>query len=343
IEQLILDRRRPPLLLYGQRRMGKTSLLNNLGKLLPNSIIPLFIDLQGAPSQASNHAGFLYNLARGIITSAKKQGVNLLPLSRETLKDDAFTSFDEWLDDVEAVLEQNTALLMLDEFEVLHSAIEKGRFDEQDVLGMLRHLIQHRPKFKVLIAGSHTIQEYQRWASYLINVQVVHISYLTQDEARKLIERPVEDFTLRYDTEAMERVLQLTRGHPFLVQLLCGEIIVFKNEQHPSVRRLATLNDVEAAIPQALETGGFFFADIQNNQIDATGREILRYIARRGEGGIVSRNTLALAFPAVEMTNFPSLQLLLQRELIEELGDGYRFQVEMIRRWFAAADAAADG
>ncbi|MCA9973041.1 MAG: hypothetical protein KC425_22640, partial [Anaerolineales bacterium] len=32
IEQLLLDRRRPPLLLYGQRRVGKTSLLNNLGR-----------------------------------------------------------------------------------------------------------------------------------------------------------------------------------------------------------------------------------------------------------------------------------------------------------------------
>jgi hypothetical protein len=323
--------------------MGKTSLLNNLGKLLPNSIIPLFVDLQGASSSASNHAGFLYNLARGMITSAKKQGVTLPPLTRETLNDDAFTSFDEWLDAVEAVLEQNTALLMLDEFEVLHSAIEKGRFDEQDVLGMLRHLIQHRPKFKVLIAGSHTLEEYQRWASYLINVQVVHISYLTQDEARQLIEHPVEDFTLRYETAAVERVLQFTRCHPFLVQLLCSEIIVLKNEQHPSVRRLATLNDVEAAIPQALITGSFFFADIENNQIDATERDILRYIASHREGGIVSRKTLALAFPVIETRNFPSLQLLLQRELIEAVGDGYRFQVEMIRQWFAAADAAPDG
>jgi hypothetical protein len=40
IEQLLLDRRRPPLLLYGQRRMGKTSLLNNLGKLLPIALSP---------------------------------------------------------------------------------------------------------------------------------------------------------------------------------------------------------------------------------------------------------------------------------------------------------------
>ncbi|WP_445632429.1 AAA family ATPase [Nostoc sp. DSM 114161] len=330
IEQLLLDHRRPPLLLYGQRRMGKTSLLNNIGKLLPNSIIPLFVDLQGAPSSASDHAGFVYNLARDIQKSAKKQGVTLPSLAREVLKSDPFTYFYEWLDKVEQALGQNTALLALDEFEVLDNAIAKGRFDEQDVLGMLRHLIQHRPRFKVLLAGSHTIEEYQRWASYLINVQVVHISYLKEAEARQLIERPVKDFTLRYEPNAVERVLQLTRCHPFLVQLLCAEIIVLKNEQDPSIRRLATLADVGAAIPEALQSGSFFFADIQNNQVNTTGQAILRFIAAQGEGAIVNRETLLQQFPDVEIT----LKLLLQRELIEEVEDGYRFQVELIRCWF---------
>lgn len=332
IEQLILDRRRPPLLLYGQRRMGKTSLLNNLGKLLPNSIIPLFVDLQGAPSSAKDSTGFLYNLARGMITSAKRHALTLPSLTREELEKDAFTSFDEWLDKVEQALQDNTALLSLDEFEVLDGVISKGRFDEEDVLGMLRNLIQHRPKFKILIAGSHTIQEYQRWASYLINVQVVHISYLKEDEARQLIEHPVKDFTLRYEPDAVERVLQLTRCHPFLVQLLCAEIVALKNEQNPSVRRLANLADVEAGIPAAFSSGGFFFADIQNNQVDAAGLAILRFIAAFGEGAIVSRKTLSQQFPdVVEST----LNLLLQRELIEEIEDGYKFQVELIRRWFA--------
>ncbi|MEH2282001.1 MAG: AAA family ATPase [Nostoc sp.] len=330
IEQLLRDRRRPPLLLYGQRRMGKTSLLNNIGKLLPSNIIPMFVDLQGAPSSASDHAGFLYNLAREMEKSAKKQGVTLPSLAREVLKSDPFTYFYEWLDKVEQALEQNTALLALDEFEVLDNAIAKGRFDEQDVLGMLRHLIQHRPRFKILLAGSHTIAEYQRWASYLINVQVVHISYLKEAEARQLIERPVKDFTLRYEPNAVERVLQLTRCHPFLVQLLCAEIIVLKNEQDPSIRRLATLADVEAAILEALQSGGFFFADIQNNQVDATGQAILRFIAAQGEGAIVSRQTLLQQFPHADIT----FNLLLQRELIEEVDDGYSFQVELIRRWF---------
>ena len=29
------------------------------------------------------------------------------------------------------------------------------------LLGMLRHLIQHRPRFKVLLSGSHTLDELQ--------------------------------------------------------------------------------------------------------------------------------------------------------------------------------------
>lgn len=259
IEQLLLDRRRPPLLLYGQRRMGKTSLLNNLGRLLPNSIIPMFVDLQGPVSSASDAVGFLYNIARSMTNSAQRQNAFALPsLDRVTLQDDPFTGFDEWLDKVEQKLEQNTALLALDEFEALDDAIRKGRFDEQDALGMLRHLIQHRPRFKVMLAGSHTIEEFQRWASYLINVQVVHISYLKEPEARQLIERPVSDFTLRYEPDAVDRALQLTRCHPFLIQLLCGEIVALKNEQDPSIRRLATLADVEAAIPAALSVGSFF-------------------------------------------------------------------------------------
>lgn len=93
------------------------------------------------------------------------------------------------------------------------------------------------------------------------------------------------------------------------------------------MRRLATLADVEAAIPEALQSGGFFFTDIQNNQVDATGQAILRFIATQGE---VSRQALLQQFPDADIT----FNCLLQRELIEEVDDGYRFQVELIRRWF---------
>lgn len=333
IEQLLLDRRCPPLLLYGQRRVGKTSLLNNLGRLLPTTIVPFFVDLQGPASASgdSASASFLYNITRGIISSAlRHRNLNLFPITLGELAHDPFTRFDEWLDGVEQALGQSIALLALDEFEALDSAITRGRFDADDILGMLRHVIQHRPRFKVLLAGSHTLDEFQRWASYLINAQVVHISYLKENEACQLIERPVKDFALRYEPDAKQRVLDLTRGHPFLVQLLCAEIVALKNEQEIAIRRLARLSDVEAAVPEALNHGVMFFADIKNNQVDA-GLAVLRFIATKGEGAIVSRETLTHKFPD-ELAR--TLSKLVLRELIEPVGDGYRFQVELIRRWF---------
>jgi hypothetical protein len=127
------------------------------------------------------------------------------------------------------------------------------------------------------------------------------------------------------------RVLQLTRCHLFLIQLLSAEIVALKNEQIPSIRRLTTLADVEAAIPEALSVGSFFFADIQSNQVNVAGLAILQFLAVQGEGKIVSQETILQEFT----DDFDAISLLLQRELIEEVGDGYCFQVEWMRRWFA--------
>ncbi len=338
IENLLIDQQRPPLLLYGQRRMGKTSLLNNLGRLLPDSIIPLFVDLQGPVSFTSDHAGLFYNLARSMIDSAKRQrNIDLPAVARESFQFDPFTAFDEWIDDVESSLsitEGQRVLLALDEFEVLDSALVDGRFQESAVLGTLRHLIQHRLWFKVLLSGSHTLQEFQRWASYFINAQVIHIGYLKEDETRRLIEQPVKGFPLRYRPEASQKILDLTCGHPFLLQLLCSEIITLKNEQEPDKRRLATLDDVEAAVPQAFDVGRLFFADIEFNQLDTPSIEVLRFIASHKEGASVKLNQLQSHFGnGIDVKN--SLALLIRRELLEVIDNNYRFQVEMVRRWFA--------
>ena len=340
IESLLLDRRRPPLLLYGQRRMGKTSLLNNLGRLLPTTTLPLFVDLQGHVSYASDLTGFFYNVARAMVRSADElRGIRLPFQPRATFAADPLTAFDEWLDEVErAALAGGIemVLLMLDEFEALDAALVDGRLSEAAVLGSLRHLIQHRPRFKVLLAGSHPLQEFERWASYFINAQVIHIGYLREDEARQLVEYPVKEFALAYEPAASRRVLALTQCHPFLLQLLCGEVVALKNEQAPDVRRLASVEDVETAARSALEVGSMFFADIQWNQVGARERELLRALAAVGEGVYASAAELSPDRPSEETG--AGLARLEQRGIIERTADNYRFRVELIRRWFARED-----
>ncbi len=315
LERLLLDNRCPPLLLYGQRRTGKTSLLNNLGRLLPGAVIPLFVDLQGPTSLARDYVGFLYNMSRTMLNSAKRHREIQLPtLTRENLSTDPFINFDEWLDEIEQHLEsKQTLLLILDEFSTLDHIFNKGLLDEESVLGMFRHIIQHRPRIKILLSGSHTIDELERWASYLINVQTVHISYLQNNEALQLIEHPAKDFALRYEKAASQRLMEITHCHPALIQLLCSEIVTLKNKQPINDRRLAQVNDVESAVTGALQHGRFFFADIANNQVTEKGLAMLRFIAAQGEGEILSEKSLRTKDP-------------------DEFG--YRFQVELIRRWF---------
>lgn len=335
IEQLLIDRRRPPLLLYGQRRMGKTSLLRNLGRLLPSSTVLLFVDGEGVAG-ASTYPDFLYGIALAIVRSAEQHRRLALPRpDYATLAERPFGGFNEWLDTIERTIGESgytTALLALDEFETLGEIIERGRFDERDVLRMLRNLVQHRPLFKVLLAGSHTLEEFRHWASYLINMQVIKISYLAESDALQLIESPVANFPLRFEPAASQAIIALTRCHPHLVQLLCYEIVELKNRRAAEQRRLVTPQDVEDSVAQALRTGDFFFSDMAN-QAGPGGLAALQLIAAAGPGGGLAD---ALGDGAGE-----ALELLLRRDVIELDGERYRFQVEMIRRWFAQTTHAA--
>ena len=330
LEELLLKPACPPLLLYGQRRMGKTSLLHHLGQLLPHTIIPLFVKVQGTIGLASNSVDFLYSLSKEICKSAKRYRRLQLPLlTREVLTVGPFSVFDEWLDDVEQLVTPKRLLLMLDEFIALDYAFAQNRLDKHNILGLLRHQFQHRPHLKMLLCGSLAIEELQHWASYLVNVRTVHLSYLTEAETYQLIEAPIPNFSLRYDKEARERVLNLTRRHPALVQSLCHEIITLKNQQLIAKRRQVEIADVEAAVPQVLETVKLFFTEILKNEIDANEQRVLRHLAAAEESAVLNQTNPILSPAQWQMT----LSQLLQRELIESVdGNSYRFQVELIRR-----------
>lgn len=333
LERILIGTQRHAVLLYGQQRMGKTSLLRNLGRLLPRTIVPLFVDLQGFASQSSDYGGFLLSLSSGMSRSLKRdEGLGIPPLNRDDLGSDPFRQFENWLDDLEGALGSKvTALLALDEFESLDATFESGRLEAAVILGMLRNLIEHRRQLRVLLAGSHTIGELRRWSSYLGGLELVHLGFLEDGETRRLIEHPVRDFPLRYEPDATQRIIELTRGHPYFLQRLCFDIVAKKSEQSAD-RGLACLADVEAAVPEALRQGRLVL-DSMSQSVDESGVALLRFVASRGERAVVTTEEMLREFGA-EFDK--ALSLPVRRELIESTSDGYRFQVEIVRRWFAS-------
>ncbi|MCP4698839.1 MAG: ATP-binding protein [Gammaproteobacteria bacterium] len=329
IEALLQDCGSPAILLYGQRRMGKTSLLYHLGRLLPAHYVPLFIGLQGAAA-AETYSGFFSAIARAMRSSAREnRQLELPPLTREMLQADPFISFDEWLDSVEE--KEGIFLLGFDEFEALHNVFVKGRLDKDLILGAFRQIIQHRPRFRVLIAGAHLLEQFPDWAGYLINMETVRLSYLKQEEARLLIERPVKDFALRYVPEAVDDIVRITRCHPDLLQSLCKEIVRLKNSQEVNAKHRVQCTDVEAAVENTLESRKMLFMELAKRPREEL--DLLAFIAAQKEDEIVSRTRLAENFPEASLDKL--LSRLIQVELLEApQPDAYSFQVELIRRWF---------
>jgi hypothetical protein len=335
IEQLLMQHSQsPPVFLYGQRRMGKTSLLNNFGRLLTSSIIPMFADLQGPASSARSNVGFLYGISKSMASSANNsRGLSLKYPSYNEFERDPFIVFNDWLDHLEETFPGSTILLALDEFEVLEKVFNQNQLCESSILGTFRNIVQHRPRFRLLLSGANMLHKTRGWSSYLINYKTLKVGYLTESESRQLIVSPSEEYALSYEPNAVSRVIDLTRGHPYLIQLLCDEIIFLKNEQECQYRYLVTPPDVEHAAKIALEVGGLFFEFIES-QVTEQSLCFLRRLARSKtldthavESWLKSPVTSVNAFDQV-------IAPLLELDIIERHTGFYRFQVELIRIWF---------
>ncbi|SEH08668.1 Archaeal ATPase [Candidatus Venteria ishoeyi] len=329
IEKLLFTLPAPPVLIYGQRRTGKTSLLSNLNRLLPSRFIFAYLDFQSPRMLSGQLATMLEGIAFSVRLAFQHSLQRPAPaLDKALLETDPLHAFALWLEAVEAQLGEHTLVLALDEFVALEDKV-MAQTTLHELLSLFRHIIQHHPSWRLLLAGSHQLDELRDWAGYLVNMQVLHLGFLPENYARQLITRPVVDFPLSYAENTVSHLISLSSGHPALVQLLCRELVNLKNRQDESQRYLARMTDIEAAAVSALQTGTFYFSDMLHNQITSDGLELLRYLAKQGEGIVISQTELVETFgDSLEKR----LHQVLRRELLQCEQQGYRFSVELVRR-----------
>lgn len=319
IENIALMSPPPTLLLYGGRRTGKTSTLKYLPQKVGGNLIPLRVDVQGI-ADAITLPGLAKSLVQQIIDSARTSRNLTLPYpDKEELKTDPFPTLRDWFTTIERKVSGKRFLLCLDEFECLQKFI--AATNSHAPLDFLRHIIQHRKHWTLLFSGSHTLDEIEDyWSDYLINTREVRVSYLEQPEAEELIVHPVPDFADIYVPETVERIIYWTRCQPYLVQLLCSELVDYLNKKYPqnALNIKATSQDVDDIIPKALISGNPYFDEFWRNSLNEQQRECMR-------------NLINKATPTPE--NRKALRKLIQKEILEhDSVDGVRFQVPLIER-----------
>ena len=234
------------ILLEGNRRTGKTSILRQLAVGAPAGWIPVYCSLQDAEGDAKGGIAtqnVFRLLARTTGWALYDAGVETwfpdLPARdparpfkrafRDVLKD-AFAGeypFEVFALYIAAAIEVSSPrriLLMLDEFDKLQEGIEAGTTSPQ-VPENIRHLLQHQAGLGAIITGSRRLKRLREeyWSALFGLGHRIGISALPTEEARRLVTRPVEGM-LDYLPQACERVVELCASQPFLVQSLCNRV-----------------------------------------------------------------------------------------------------------------------
>ncbi|RPI31446.1 MAG: hypothetical protein EHM70_11505 [Chloroflexota bacterium] len=245
------------LVLIGQRRTGKTSLLKQLPARLGDDYLPVYIDGQ-ALGLDPGMANLFLTLATEITFALEDRGFQPVSPQMSDFTTSPAASFErEFLPAVRRQIGTRHLLLMLDEFEELESAVQRGDL-EPSIFGFLRHLIQHQENLSVIFCGTHRLEELASdYWNVLFNISLYkHITFLEKPEALRLIEDPVRPYGMCYDDLALDKIWRVTAGHPYFLQLLCHSLV---NQHNKSERSYVTVADVNTALDEILASGEAHF------------------------------------------------------------------------------------
>jgi len=334
------------IVLHGQRRTGKTSILYRLQELMSDSHLGVLIDMQGKAARGT--ADFLYALSDDIVYTLENHGIFVdLPERAEYEEAPEFTFRSRFLRSVVGQLDDRNLLLMFDEFEELQRRVEDGRL-EPEIFPYFRNLMQHEPRLDFLFSGTHMLEDLgaEYW-SILFNIAAYkQITFLDSDEIRHLVTEPVAGYGMEYDPLAVERIIQVTAGHPYFAQVVCHEMVAFHNETE---RSYLTVTHVDQVLERIIERGEAHFKYIWAGATPEEQRVMLALtdllpdadatVARHQLVEELERKGYDLSQDALTQ----ALAHLQAKDIVTRSGPQsslYRFKIDLIRRWIRTSRPA---
>jgi hypothetical protein len=331
---------RPTFFLTGERRMGKSSTLNQLPNLLSTRYVPIVLDLQ-ARGKTSSASAFLWSIADAVAAKLESRGIVsrrldttlLIEASREN-EAAIYRHAERWLEDLDYTLTRvdHVVLLALDEFEKLEESTKAYYLDLGLLLDWFRSTIQHSKRLIFLFSGVKQLGEMgPTWAGYFVNVETLRVSFLHPDEAYRLVTRPTPQFPSEqiYSEGVVERIMKVTALHPFLIQAICSKLI---DNLNAFQRAWAEPRDVDAALEQVLDGWwSTYFQDLWQ-RTDEEQCLCLRSLLLQKEKGCGLQeiaNSTQLDASVVRRT----LERLRQRDLVRHEDGLYRIASLVIERW----------
>lgn len=327
------------LVLIGQRRMGKTSFLQQLPARLGEAYLPVYIDGQSLGIDPGM-ANFFYDLSLAIVDGLAEQDIDLEEPEPEDFEARPSTTFERiFLPTVFQAIGQRQLLLLFDEFEELEMRVTSGKL-EATIFPFFRHLMQHQPQLGFIFVGTHRLEALSSdyWSIFFNIALYKHVAFLDETAARALITEPVTGYGLIYDDLALDKMLRVTAGHPYFLQLTCHALV---NRANRARRNYLTIQDVNNVLNEMVELGEAHFAFLWE-QASSAEQLILAALTRLlGQEATVTATQVnellaerGVTIVLSEITDI--LRALNARDVVREITGQpprYEYKIELVRLW----------
>lgn len=260
----------------GLRGVGKTVLINKLQKAAEEKeIFCKHIEVEERNDFISQIASCSQAFLRQVSTKEKFKHLIQKPL--EAIKslvvsfDPNDNTFSLSLQDRELYATNNLTQSLTDVFTTIGETAYKSetpicffvdeiQYMKSEELGALIAAL-HRTNqlgYPVMIVGAGLPKIYKMLSdekSYSERLFIYkEIGSLSEEQSRKAIEIPAEKFGVTYTSEAIDKIVSITKGYPFFIQQLCQ--IVYQNSND----KVISLENVESVIEEffTILDNGFF-------------------------------------------------------------------------------------
>jgi AAA+ ATPase superfamily predicted ATPase len=329
------------IILYGHRRMGKSTILRNLDQVAPPGSVVVYADMAGETSFVASTADLLLGLADRIYTTVGRSH----PAAELPEPDpDAYATqaraqfqFNRLLAAVRDTLAGCILILALDEFEAVERAVEQEKIGKE-IYQFLRAKTQE-PWLALMFGGLHTLDEMSRdyqqpfYGSY----ENIRVSYLGRRDAWRLIANPGEDFALNYEPEAIERIIIETGGQPYLVQQICRDALDHLNHELFDLELEREVCITSADVDSVLDDdffrrGTVYFDGVWIQASDGNQRMLQRVMAQRDEPWASEELEAATRLDAQMLRR--QLRWAERHDVLHKPApDWWGFCVPLMRRW----------
>jgi len=336
---------RDSLVIFGHRRMGKTSVARAVPDFcrLGDDTRLAFLNLQ-IVDWTDELSDLCHAIAFALWEADPDRVEEPAP---EDYEQHPLAALRRLLSRLEQSTPRRRYILMLDEYELLEEKLPDAVAGDRTAL--LRGLTQQHTWLALGLVGLHSLKE--RSASLqeaIFGWRPIRIGLMDRDAFADMLQVEEDTFPLEYSLEAIDRAYALTGGQPFLGQLLGDSLVQRFNQQlkqqlEPPAPTF-TAADVDAVVedPRFYANGHVYFNGIwaQAGEAPPGQPALLKILADYSNG--LDRNAWREQSGLDPAAFEAALDALAGHDVVTCEHGVCRYSVELMRRWVAAYAAAQE-